>query len=314
MFRLLPNLLLIILIGFPVTLMMSGSAVKAQEDVAEEDMAVNPEDAAEDDGPIEYDGDSKVETEDEAIESETETDNESDIPATEKTTEEEEEAEKPAGIGSLKDAETTVLFPDYPDKQLPAGKPIRVLVGLANRGENALLVETLDASFRYPQDFSYTIQNFTASLYNGVVQSGEEATFQYQFYPHESYGGRPFGVTIMMFYKDAEGTQFATGVFNETVTFQELEESFDGEQFFLYVLLAAITLLVIFGINYTFVSKGKKGSFMPKNEAFEQGTQNGDVDYDWIPKETLDNINKASPRRSPKQRRAQRNAGSSDAE
>jgi len=211
----------------------------------------------------------------------------------------------------LKDAETTVLFPDYPDKQLPAGKPIRVLVGLANKGDNALLVETLDASFRYPQDFSYTIQNFTASLYNGVVQAGEEATFQYQFYPHESYGGRPFGVTIMMFYKDTEGTQFASGVFNETVTFQELEESFDGEQFFLYVLLAAITLLVIFGINYAFTSKGKKGSFAPKSEAFEQGTQNGDVDYDWIPKETLNDFNKSSPRGSPKSRRARRNAGSS---
>lgn len=307
MFRLLPNILLIVLIAFPVTLLMSGSAVvKAQEDVVEEDIAPD----AADDGPIEDDSDSKVETEDEAVDSETET--EADSAATEKTTEEEEEAEKPAGIGHLKDAETTVLFPDYPDKQLPAGKPIRVLVGLANKGENALLVETLDASFRYPQDFSYTIQNFTASLYNGVVQPGEEATYQYQFYPHESYGGRPFGVTIMMFYKDAEGTQFATGVFNETVTFQELEESFDGEQFFLYVLLAAITLLVIFGINYAFTSKSKKSA--SKSEAFEQGTQNGDVDYDWIPKETLNDFNKASPRRSPKQRRAQRNAGSSDAE
>jgi len=306
MFRLLPNLLLILLVAFPVTVLLSSGQVKAQEDPVEDETADDG-----DDGPIvEEETDSKVETEEEAIESESETDPDSEPTATEKT-EDEEEAEKPSGIASLKDAETTVLFPDYPDKVLPAGKPIRVLVGLANRGDSALLVETLDASFRYPQDYSYTIQNFTASLYNGVVQSGEEASYQYQFYPHESYGGRPFGVTIMMFYKDNEGNQYATGVFNETVTFQELEESFDGEQFFLYVMLAAVTLLIIFGINYAFVSKGSKRSYQPTGEAFEQGTQNGDVDYDWIPKETLNNINKASPRRSPRQRRAQRNAGSS---
>lgn len=299
MFRLLPNLLLIILVAFPVALLVG--QVKAQEDPVEDEIN------ADDEGPVDDEADSKVETEDEAAESESD----SEAATTEKTTDEEEEAEKPAGIQSLKDAETTVLFPDYPDKLLPAGKPIRVLVGLANRGEQVLLVETLDASFRYPQDYSYTIQNFTASLYNGVVQAGEEASYQYQFFPHESYGGRPFGVTIMMFYKDAEGNQYATGVFNETVTFQELEESFDGEQFFLYVLLAAVTLLVIFGINYAFTSKGNKRPYQPKTETFEQGTQNGDVDYDWIPKETLNDFNKASPRRSPKQRRAQRNTGSS---
>jgi len=310
MFRLLPNLLLILLVAFPVTVLLSSGQVKAQEDPVEDE--VNDDD----DGPIvEDETDSKVETEDEAAESESESESEPDgeAAATEKT-DEEEEAEKPSGISSLKDAETTVLFPDYPDKQLPAGKPIRVLVGLANRGDSTLVVETLDASFRYPQDYSYTIQNFTASLYNGVVQSGEEASYQYQFFPHESYGGRPFGVTIMMFYKDAEGNQYATGVFNETVTFQELEESFDGEQFFLYVMLAGVTLLVIFGINYAFISKGVKRSFQAASETFEQGTQNGDVDYDWIPKETLNNINKASPRRSPRQRRAERKAGPGSAE
>lgn len=312
MFRLLPNLCLILLVAFPVTVLLSSGQVKAEEDPVDDEVNDN-----EDDGPIiEDETDSKVETEDEAADSESEPDGEAadgEAAATEKT-DDEEEAEKPSGISSLKDAETTVLFPDYPDKVLPAGKPIRVLVGLANRGDSTLLVETLDASFRYPQDYSYTIQNFTASLYNGVVQSGEEASYQYQFFPHESYGGRPFGVTIMMFYKDAEGNQYATGVFNETVTFQELEESFDGEQFFLYVMLAGVTLLVVFGINYAFISKGTKRSFAAAGEMFEQGTQNGDVDYDWIPKETLNNINKTSPRRSPRQRRADRKAGPGSSE
>lgn len=87
--------------------------------------------------------------------------------------------------------------------ELPAGKPIHVLVGFNNKGEKDFIIETVDASFRYPQDYSYHIQNFTATMYNRVVQPGQEATFQYAFHPHESYGGRPFGLTVLMMYKDA---------------------------------------------------------------------------------------------------------------
>lgn len=93
--------------------------------------------------------------------------------------------------------------------ELPAGKPIYVLVGFHNKGDKDFVVETIDASFRYPQDYSYHIQNFTGTQYNRVVQSGEEASFQYAFHPHESYGGRPFGLTILMFYKDSVGSAIA---------------------------------------------------------------------------------------------------------
>lgn len=87
--------------------------------------------------------------------------------------------------------------------ELPAGKPIYVMVGLHNKGDKDFIVETIDASFRYPQDYSYFIQNFTAISYNRVVSPGEEASFRYSFFPHESYGGRPFGLTILMFFKDS---------------------------------------------------------------------------------------------------------------
>lgn len=39
------------------------------------------------------------------------------------------------------------------------------------------------------------------------------------------------------------------------MTFKELDDSFDGETFFLYVLLAATALLVILGLNYAFTNK-----------------------------------------------------------
>lgn len=58
---------------------------------------------------------------------------------------------------------------------------------------------------------------------------------------------------IYLYFQD--GNQFGAGVFNETITFKEVEEAFDGETFFLYVLLAAIALLGIFGANYFISNK-----------------------------------------------------------
>ena len=41
----------------------------------------------------------------------------------------------------------------------PAGKLVEVLVGFRNKGSKDFIVQTMDASFRYPQDYSYYIQN-----------------------------------------------------------------------------------------------------------------------------------------------------------
>ena len=42
---------------------------------------------------------------------------------------------------------------------LPSGQVVRFLVGFKNNGEQDFLVESMDASFRYPQDYSFIIQN-----------------------------------------------------------------------------------------------------------------------------------------------------------
>lgn len=295
MFKLFSVPLLLAVLIFPMNLV---HVSQAQEDPIEDEINAD-EDTIDD-------GESKVETEEEAEKAE-----EEETATTGKDTEEEEE--KVGGIRMSPDAETSVLFPDFPDKQLPAGQPIHVLVGFHNKGEKDFIIETLDASFRYPQDYSYHIQNFTGTQYNRVVLPGQEASFQYAFHPHESYGGRPFGLTVLMLYKDSDGNQFGAGVFNETVTFKEVDESFDGETFFLYVLLAAIGLLVIFGLNYAF-SIHKFGGKSKKSQGPEVGTQSdkNDVDYDWLPKETTTEFSKASPKRSPRQRRVKRSTGSAE--
>ena len=292
MFKFLYVLLVLAVLLFPTTL-ISINTVYAQEDPVEDEVTTDDDEVTTEEDT----SDVKVEPE----------------PETAPTGKEAEDEEKqPQGLRMSPDVSTAVLFPEFPEKQLPAGQPIYVLVGFHNKGEKDFIVESLDASFRYPQDYSYYIQNFTGTVYNTVVKPGQEASFNYAFHPHESYGGRPFGLTILMMYKDSDGNQFGAGVFNETVTFHELEENFDGETFFLYVLLAAVGLLVIFGISYAFNKSGfKKQS--SRQTAPETGTQNGkaNVDYDWLPKETTE-FNKASPRQSPRKRRVKRSTGSGE--
>lgn len=297
MFKFLSLSLILAALLFPTFLI---SRVNGQEDPIDDEDSITED---EDEVPTEDEDtdDSKVESEEEEKAA---------------TGQDAEDEDKPAGIRMSQDASTAVLFPDYPDKQLPAGKPIYVLVGFLNKGEKDFIVESIDASFRYPQDYSYHIQNFTGTVYNSVVKPGQEASFNYAFHPHESYGGRPFGLTVLMMYKDSDGNQFGVGVFNETVTFQEQEDTFDGETFFLYVLLAAIALLIVFGLNYKFRKSGHRYKPTSTTNAPETGTQNGrtNVDYDWIPKETTDFNNKASPRQSPRRRQVKRNTGSGSTE
>jgi len=45
---------------------------------------------------------------------------------------------------------------------LPAGKTVKLLVGFTNKGSQDFVVDSMDAAFRYPQDYSFYIQNVRA--------------------------------------------------------------------------------------------------------------------------------------------------------
>lgn len=98
------------------------------------------------------------------------------------------------------------------------------LIGFRNKGEQEFVLDTLDASFRYPMDFNFYIQNFSAIVYNKAVPPSYEATLAYSFIPSEAFAGRPFGLNINLIYHDASGNAFQEAVFNETVQIVELEE------------------------------------------------------------------------------------------
>ncbi|XP_041101286.1 translocon-associated protein subunit alpha-like isoform X4 [Polyodon spathula] len=286
MVKLLPKLVLLVLLAFPATIIFNsrGPLVAAQD-------ATEDEEAAED--IIAEDEDDEAEVEDDET--------------TELTEEKEEEDASSGEAKASPNADTTILFVKGED--FPANNIVKFLVGFTNKGSEDFVVESLDASFRYPQDYQFYIQNFTALQLNTMVQSQRQATFEYSFIPAEPMGGRPFGLVINLNYKDTNGNLFQDAVFNQTVTITEKEDGLDGETVFLYVFLSGLGLLVIVGLHQLLESRKRR---RPAAKV-EMGTSNhSDVDMSWIPQETLNQINKASPRRSPRKRAQKRSAGSDE--
>lgn len=289
---LLRNLLFLVLLAFPVTLLGNGRGpFAAAQDATEDEEAL-------DDSVVEDDDD----------EAEVEEDETTDLV-------EEKEEEEDLSSGEPKaspNADTTILFVKGED--FPANEIVKFLVGFTNKGTEDFVVESLDASFRYPQDYQFYIQNFTALPLNTVVPSQRQATFEYSFIPAEPMGGRPFGLVINLNYKDANGNAFQDAVFNQTVTIIEREDGLDGETIFMYLFLGGLSLLVIVGLHQLLESRKRK---RPAQKV-EMGTSNqNDVDMSWIPPETLSQImqsrrDKASPRRSPRKRAQKRSAGSDE--
>ncbi|XP_012679172.1 translocon-associated protein subunit alpha isoform X3 [Clupea harengus] len=293
MMKFLPRLLLLLLLAFPTTIIMKGPLVAAQD-------ATEDEEAADEDL-----GDDVIAEEDDEAEVE-------DDEHTELTEEKEEEEEEEALTGEVKaspHADTTILFVKGDGEYFPANNIVKFLMGFTNKGAENFVVESLDASFRYPQDFQFYIQNFTALQLGLVVPPQRQATFEYSFIPAEPMGGRPFGLVINLNYKDSNGNVFQDAVFNQTVTVTEREDGLDGETIFMYVFLSGLGLLAAVGLHQLLESRKRRRPVAK----VEMGTSShGDVDMDWIPQETLNQINKASPRRSPRKRTQKRSAGSDE--
>lgn len=209
-------------------------------------------------------------------------------------------------------ADTQLLFtrPLYQpgvQLELPGGQPVEFVIGFLNKAEELdFFVDSVEASIRYPMDFNYVIQNFSAIAYNREVKPSHEATVSYAFLPADAFAGRPFGLNIQLNYRDSNGAQYFESIFNETITVTETTEGLDGETFFMYVFLVGIVvLLVVVGQQYLSGSAGKKKRGTAPRKVIEVGTTNNDVDYEWLPEDIKRQLQKSpksaasSPKKSP---------------
>ncbi|XP_015764026.1 PREDICTED: translocon-associated protein subunit alpha-like [Acropora digitifera] len=292
----------LVLIGKDVCVMAREDEVENEQEVAKPTEA----EAANDDEYVEEI--IEDEAEDGKVDTEEEEEDKDDSPATKDSKTEaessEEEEDKEETPKPSPDADTVIVFTKPTKQEFPAGEVIKCLLGLDNNGKNDFIVEIIEASLRYPQDYTYFIQNFTALQYNTVVQPGHQVCL--------GNGLLTVLCQRILYTLLQEGKPYMDAVFNETVNITESDEGIDGETFFLYVFLVAIGLLLLIGGHYALTSvKKKKPTVKP---VIEMGTQqNNGIDYDWLPKETTTHFGgKSSPRRSPRNRRQMRNTGSDE--
>lgn len=209
------------------------------------------------------------------------------------------EAPTEKGPVPSEDADVTFMFTrPIVDKpyEFSIGKEVHFLVGFKNKAQKDFNVNTMDASFRYAQDFSYTLQNFSSYPYNRVVEPNQETTLSYTFFVSEQYAARSYGFTVNLLYSDKDGVQYQNTVFNETVTLVEVDEGLDSETFFLYILLAGFVALIGYGLNklyIKYVNPSRRSSIKPKAEQ-EKATNTKEVDYDWLPPSMVANLKKTS--------------------
>lgn len=244
---------------------------------------------------------------DAAVEEDEEDEDEEDILVEEPQTGDGDDADDvDEDVTSHSDADTTIIF--ITGEDFPADELVKFLVGFSNKGSLDFTVRSLEASFRYPQDYQFYIQNFTALQLDAVVQPERQASFEYSFIPAQPMAGRPFGLVILLNYHDSEGTVFQSTLFNQTVNITELDEGLDGETMFMYIFLGGLIFLMLFSMYQVLEARTRKR--VPVKVETGTGAMN-DVDISWIPQETLNAMNKASPRTSPR-KRARRTAGATD--
>ncbi|XP_062842557.1 translocon-associated protein subunit alpha-like [Trichomycterus rosablanca] len=289
MFKLGTKALLLFLFMFPAALL----SVEPEADLTDDEVV---------DAAVE---DEDEEEEDEAVMDETQT-GDSDVEDGDDVDEESQSAD----VASHPDADTTIMF--VTGEEFPANEIVKFLVGFTNKGGEDFTVRSLEASFRYPQDYQFYIQNFTALQLDTVVQPEKQASFEYSFVPAQPMAGRPFGLVILLNYHDSQGNVYQSAVYNQTVTIVEEDEGLDGETIFMYVFLGGLVALLFFSVYQVLESRTRRRAAV-KVETGTGGMNN--VDISWIPQETLNAMKKVSPRASPKaspRKRVTRSAGAAE--
>ena len=87
---------------------------------------------------------------------------------------------------------------------------------------------------------------------------------------------------------------FRDTVFNETMNIVEFSEGIDTEMIFLYLIMASVVILALVAGQQFLGSYTKKRMSGSRSSDAQKNKQTSGIDYDWIPKATLQQISRYS--------------------
>lgn len=157
----------------------------------------------------------------------------------------------------------TGLLPEYPDLKVDVGKPVAVLLSLANLGDQTLNVSFIAGHFVHPQDTSFYIQNFTAREFGVAIPPKTHSTFEYYIFPSPSLETLAMMLVADAVYTEEDGSAFQVRLYNATLSLKEKPYQFDAVNIVSWMLSGAVVAFVFYILNSVFVSdsKTKPGSF-----------------------------------------------------
>jgi len=177
--------------------------------------------------------------------------------------------------------DTTVLFQTHPDKQLPPGERIDLLVGFQNHAETEFNVTHVFASLVHANDFSFYVENYTVFEYGVGVGPAEEATLTYVFWPNENFDPREFGLTVMVYYSDIEGNMFVSPAYNSTISIVDPVSIVDASTMFTYVAIGLVIATAVY--LYYFSNDDSKSSTEAPSFDKKEGVKIDDATIDFLP-------------------------------
>jgi len=193
-------------------------------------------------------------------------------------------------IVSSPDLLTATIFPKYNDAKFPGGSDVEVLVGFRNKGSHTFNITHAQASFHYPLDYSYYIQNFTSQYYGIILRPEDEVTVSYIFMPDPLLEQRDFGLVVSVHYKELSSDATAAGVnytnilYNATVDIVEPDSGFDAQSFFAYVAILAVLGLISYILyrNLSSWTKHQKRGGGSRGDKIEGAGTSEKIDNDWL--------------------------------
>jgi len=195
--------------------------------------------------------------------------------------------EDPSKLGPSPDVITATVFPRYADGKFPAGSRVEILMGFRNKGNKFFNVTIIDASFNYPLDYNYYIQNFTGEEYNLVVKPYEEVSLSYNFQPDPLLEMRDFGLIVSVFYNEIDkngegGTNYTNVLYNATIDIVEAEGGFDAQTFFAYLAILAVLGLISYILYRNLASWTKHQKRKTPKEDTSTASTEKVIDNDWL--------------------------------
>ena len=169
-------------------------------------------------------------------------------------------------------------FPKFADMKVPAGQRVEILVPISNAASNPSYEVALVAGFLTMFDHQRYVQNFSAQVYDRVIEAGETATVKYSVTPDVMLDPMDYAFVVAAYLRTEDNQTVMVTAYNGTMTVTD-PVGFDFKGWF--------TLLVFFGAigggAYYYVTKRQASAPRPARRepaSPSAGATKSDTSYD----------------------------------